>query len=172
MTLDDVLPHFQFSERHEIAVGAAPDPLAAVERVTYREVPLFRALLFAGSLGRTRLPADRPFLAHLTSGGFTVLSRTPDALVVGAVVRTGGAAGPVPLGDAPAAAFRAAEEPGCYKVAFDFRVRDGVLRTETRVLATDEETRRKFRWYWRLIRLPSGLIRAEWLRATRKRALA
>ena len=171
MRLDDVLPSWQFGEHHEIAVHTAPgDPVAAVERVTWREVPLFRALLVAGSLGRTRPPADRAFLGHLTSGGFTVLSRTPDALVVGAVVRVRGDRGPVPLGDDPAAAFRAADEPGCYKVAFDFRAHDGVLRTETRVLATDEDTRRRFRRYWRLIRVPSGLIRTEWLRAARRRA--
>ncbi|GGS36308.1 hypothetical protein [Actinokineospora fastidiosa] len=167
MRLDDVLPRWQFGEHHDIAFSGS---VAAVERVTWREVPLFRALLFAGSLGRTRMPADRPFLTQLTAGGFTVLSRSADALVVGAVVRVGDQTGPVPLGDDPAATFRAVDEPGHYKVAFDFRVQDGVLRTETRVLATDEDTRRRFRRYWRLIRIPSGLIRTEWLRAARRRS--
>lgn len=173
MSLDELLPRWHFGEHHALAAAGPGDVVAAVERVTWREVPLFRALLFAASLGRLRVPPDRPFLAHLTQGGFTVLARRPGELVIGAVVRTTAPAGAVPLGDDPetaAALFRAEDGPGHYKVAFDFRLVDGVVRTETRVLATDERTRRRFRRYWALIRLPSGLIRTEWLRATRKRA--
>ncbi|MFD1147729.1 hypothetical protein [Saccharothrix hoggarensis] len=172
--LDQVLPEWQFDERHELDARGDTDVLAAIERVTWSEVPLFRALLFLGSLGRTRMPPDRPFLADLTSGGFTVLGRGPDEVVIGAAVRTTDPAGSVALGSDPAEAaeiFRNVTDPGHYKVAFNFRRAGGAVRTETRVLATDEATRRRFTRYWLLIRLPSGLIRAEWLRAARRRAL-
>ncbi|GLZ32183.1 hypothetical protein Lesp02_43710 [Lentzea sp. NBRC 105346] len=175
MLLDEVLPRWQFDERHEVEVPGSVDVLGAIEQVTWAEVPLFRALLFAGSLGRVRMPSDRPFLTDLTSGGFTVLGRDASEVVIGSVVRMAGPAGSVPLGDTPVEAadrFRAVSGPGHYKVAFNFSLADGTVRTETRVLTTDDDTRRRFSLYWLLIRLPSGLIRAEWLRAARRRARA
>ncbi|MBC6447451.1 hypothetical protein [Actinokineospora xionganensis] len=171
--LDEMLPRWQFDERHELSVPGGAGLLDAVEQVTWSEVPLFRGLLFVASLGRTRMPPDRPFLTDLTSGGFTVLGRDATEVVIGSVVRMARPAGAVELGDAPAEAadrFRAAVGPGHYKVAFNFRLSGATVRTETRVLTTDEDTRRKFTRYWLLIRLPSGLIRAEWLRAARRRA--
>lgn len=171
--LDQVLPRWQFDERHEVDVPGGTDVLAAIEHVTWAEVPLFRALLFAASLGKARMPSDRPFLTDLTSGGFTVLGRDAREVVIGSVVRLSSPAGSVALGDEPdeaAARFRAVEGPGHYKVAFNFRLTAGTVHTETRVLTTDEDTRRRFTLYWLLIRLPSGLIRAEWLRAARRRA--
>jgi hypothetical protein len=52
----------------------------------------------------------------------------------------------------------------------DFRVDDGQLTTETRVLLTDEASRRAFARYWLLIRPFSGLIRRRWLAAVARRA--
>jgi hypothetical protein len=71
------------------------------------------------------------------------------------------------------AVFRDFAEPGYAKAAFNFRLepRGGrtLLWTETRVLATDERARRRFRRYWRLIHPGSAAIRVAWLRAIRKR---
>ncbi len=49
---------------------------------------------------------------------------------------------------------------------------DGTTRieTETLVAGTDLASTRKFRPYWALIRLPSGLIRRSWLAAIERRA--
>ncbi|MEP7335602.1 MAG: hypothetical protein ABI717_07460, partial [Actinomycetota bacterium] len=63
-------------------------------------------------------------------------------------------------------------EPGYAKMAFNFRLEDRVLSTETRVLLTDERSRKLFRRYWIVIRPFSGLIRREWLRAIARRAAA
>jgi hypothetical protein len=43
------------------------------------------------------------------------------------------------------------------------------LRTETRVLATDAASRRRFGRYWRVIRPGSALIRRTWLGAAKRR---
>ena len=51
-SLDEFLPVYEFSSRHEVAV--AGDPVRAdraLRDVTYGEVPLVRALLFARGLG-------------------------------------------------------------------------------------------------------------------------
>jgi hypothetical protein len=45
-----------------------------------------------------------------------------------------------------------------------------LLTTETRVLATDPASRRRFRRYWLVIRAGSGLTRRSWLRAAKRRA--
>jgi hypothetical protein len=60
-------------------------------------------------------------------------------------------------------------------MAFNFNVEDlgdgwSAVSTETRVLATDDFTRRGMGRYWRLIVPGSGLLRLQWLEAIKKRA--
>jgi hypothetical protein len=74
-----------------------------------------------------------------------------------------------------AAAFHAFDTRGNVKAVLSFTIEaraDGVtlLTTETRVLALDEESRRRFARYWLVIRPWSGLVRREWLGAIRRRA--
>jgi hypothetical protein len=70
--------------------------------------------------------------------------------------------------------FVAFAQPGWAKVATDFRLepeRGGTrISTETRVLATDVRARRAFTAYWIVIRVGSGLIRRDLLRAVARRA--
>ncbi|NUU23430.1 MAG: hypothetical protein HOV68_18250 [Streptomycetaceae bacterium] len=170
MRLDDVLPEWHFRERHTIEIDAFADTVfRAVEDVTWREVPAFRALMAARCFGRD--PATDPrILASMTKEGFAVLDRLDNELVVGALAKPHfGAQVPLPS-DLPSDAFRAFDKPGHIKVAFNFLRRGSTVSTETRVWATDEHTRRVFRAYWMVIRAPSGLIRRVWLRAVRERA--
>ena len=73
-----------------------------------------------------------------------------------------------------AAALRAWSQPGWIKVGMEFRLQSiplgTLLRTETRVLATDPRTRRAFAAYWLFIRAGSGAIRREVLRVVGHRA--
>lgn len=73
-----------------------------------------------------------------------------------------------------AAELRAFAAPGWVKVGYDFVLRaDGartLLSTETRVEATDARTGVLFGAYWTLIRLGSGLIRRDMLRAVARGA--
>ena len=70
----------------------------------------------------------------------------------------------------PAGYFAEFATPGWAKIVANFRVSEGELTTETRVLLTDERSRRAFGRYWLLIRPFSGLIRRRWLAAIVRRA--
>jgi len=167
--LDELMPVWRHRHRHRVRVAGPPRPmLPAVAAVTWAATPLFR-MLMAGRPGRRTPPPGGSTVLHtLTSRGFTLLHDGDDEVVFGAAVRVRVPVGPAELGAAPAEAFRAFHAPDHYKVAFNFRMADGRLSTETRVLATDPATARRFRRYWWLIRLPSGLIRREWLYAIRR----
>jgi hypothetical protein len=81
------------------------------------------------------------------------------------------AAGPTP------ASFKALTQPGFAKAVMNFSVEPqgpgiSLLRTETRVHATDAESRDGFARYWRVIAPGSLLIRHMWIRAIKVRAEA
>ena len=176
MRIDDLLPDWHFGERHSLTTPApAADLLAAVERVTWAQVPLMRALMRIRSAGRLRLGQNRTILEDMTGLGFTVLARTDDEVVAAAIGRpwspTGGRA--PRLGDQPDPRqfFVDFSDPGWAKMVTNFRAYAGELTTETRVLLTDDRSRSAFRRYWLLIRPFSGLIRRRWLAAIVHRAV-
>ncbi len=80
-----------------------------------------------------------------------------------------------PIAFPDADAFIDFDEPGHAKVvarldAIDLGDGTTRLETETLVAGTDPASTRRFRPYWALIRLPSGLIRRSWLAAIDRRA--
>jgi hypothetical protein len=180
--LDGLFPRYDFSERHRIRIAAGP---AAVDRAlrtfTLGETPIARALMTVRALpallsGRrlTWPRSDEPFFARTLGPSRVLLADRPGYRVVGL-------AGPmwalrgrlVRFEDAPA--FEAFDAPGNVKAVLAFAITaagdDGTqLATETRVLAMDPDSRRRFARYWFVIRPWSGLIRREWLRAIRRRA--
>jgi hypothetical protein len=181
--LDEIVPRWQFAERHATRVRAAP---AAVERavrsVTAREIGLFRLLTWIrnprlpGSAAPASIlaaPPDEAILDVALRSGFVQLAASPDELVFGTiVVAPPGARSPL-----PAARYRDLVEPGWAKAVMNFRwYDDGAgwtrLETETRVFATDAASRRRFALYWRTIYPGSSLIRRTWLAAIRRRAEA
>ena len=176
MRIDDLLADWHVRERHHVATtaAAAADLLAAVEQVTWAEVPVMRVLMRVRSAGRLRLGPDRPILEDMARLGFTMLARTGNELVAAAIGRPwspAGGRGPR-LADQldPARFFVDFSAPGWAKMITNFRVSAGELTTETRVLLTDERSRRAFRRYWLVIRPFSGLIRRRWLAAIVRRA--
>lgn len=154
----------------------------AVREITPRDAPIFRLLMALRSLPSRlggdrsfRLAMDEPLLDQFLAAGFAVLALDPEEeLVVGTIARFWEVRG------ARAAAFRGPEgfarfdTPGFAKAALDLVLEERgsgtLLRTETRILATDEPSRRSFARYWALIRWGSGTIRREWLAATKRRA--
>jgi hypothetical protein len=178
MRLDDVLPEFDFVERHVVALPVAPGvALAAVKAATPGEMMLVRILFALRSLpalvvrGR-RLPAaaDRPLVEQMIEFGFVPLCDDEDELVVGYVGQPWRLTGGAPPHLSSAEEWRAFREPGFVKAAMNFRADGSSLTTETRVQATDPRSRRRFARYWRVIRPGSGLIRRSWLRAAKRRA--
>jgi hypothetical protein len=107
-----------------------------------------------------------------TRFGFVWLADEPPwEIVIGAVV----CCRPVKLESA--ADFRSLAQPGFAKAGMSFRIDDvgsGYCRvtTETRILATDGASRRRFGLYWSLIYPGSSIIRFGWLAAIRRRAEA
>jgi hypothetical protein len=180
--LDEALPAYDFRERHARHVAASPDRVdEAVRAVTIGDMPLAR-VLFALRAAPARLigravrprPTDAPLLGYVLRFGFGLLGdERGDEVVVGMIGQPWKlVAGESRRFERPAE-FLAFAEPGFVKAAMNFRFEaQGAgtrLTTETRVLATDPHSRRRFRRYWLVIRPGSGLIRRSWLRAAERR---
>lgn len=183
MLLDDVMPVYDVSESHRTVVDAPPERVyAALWKITLRDLPLARLLLAIRSLPalvsrRGRSPSgEKGLIAGMLDRGFILLAEEPGReLVVGTIGRFWKALPPRAPTIGDAREFLTFDELTFAKAAMNFHLA-GVggrteLTTETRVLTTDPDARRKFRRYWFLIRPGSGAIRRAVLRAVRRRTL-
>jgi hypothetical protein len=183
--LDQVLPHFDASERHGIVVAAPPEVVFdAVKDVTVRDVRLLTPLMALRGLPRLvkrrrrlrRLPSSDPLIGRLLEAGFVQLGERPGAeIAVGAVGRFWRPADNRPVAVPTRDEFLSFSEPGYAKAVMAFLVRpegDGSrIVTETRIVGTSPDATKAFLRYWRLIRPASGAIRRSWLVAIRRRAV-
>ncbi|MGY1826631.1 MULTISPECIES: hypothetical protein [unclassified Blastococcus] len=179
MELDDVLPRPEHVTRQARWIAAEPavvwDALHAV-RLSRLPVTLvlgaarFLPVVLSGrGLGQLH---DRPFLDALPVP--LLDAEAPSSVVFGGPLQAwrldGGDDGPVLDADG----FRRFTQRGWVKAAIDFRLTprgSGTeLSSETRVMATDAVTRRRFDRYWRLIRPGSSAVRWEVLTAVELRA--
>jgi hypothetical protein len=166
--LSEVLPEYDFRERHARRIDAPPERVfAAVRELSADDTPAVRLLFRLRGL---RGDTARPIFDQMERFGFEILAEEPGReLVVAAIGQPwklrGGAR---PRG----VDFRTFAEPGYAKMALNWRLVDGTLTTETRVQLTDGTARRSFRRYWLLVRPFSGLIRRAWLRAIARRAIS
>ena len=156
-SLDAYLPTYEFSTRHEVAVEAdAADADKALREVTFGDVPLVRALVFARGLGVAR---ERQKVLETLSRRGTVLEDIPGEGLILSLE-----------GQFWRLRWRGPEPPATVLLAF--LAGQGGLATETRVHVPDPDSRRKFRMYWLVVRPFSGLIRMLVLRAAKRRAEA
>jgi hypothetical protein len=157
--IDRILPRWDARHHHAVAIeGDRERALAAVLSVpaapdrVVRALLRLRGLVPGGTIGEL-----------LVASGFQTLVATPAEHVFGGRGRPWRAGGRMlPL------------EPvlsSTVAIAVSLRAAPGVLETETRIAAADEEARAAFLRYWRVVAPFSGLIRRRWLRAAR-RALA
>ena len=106
--------------------------------------------------------------------GWGVLAEEPGhEIVMGAVTRPWN--GNVVFRGLPPDEFAAFNEPDYVKIVWTLRadaVSDttSIARTETRAIATDAESRRKFRWYWARFSPGIVLIRELSLRLVKREA--
>ena len=175
--LAEFAPVWQFREVHRLLIEAAPERVyRAIKTVTARDIRFFRALTWLRRLGRpgplgVLNPApDLPLLEVATQSGFLLLADEPGReVVVGTVV----IAPPGAARSVTAEQYRKLAGSGWAKATMNFLIeRRGagcLVTTETRVQATDDRTRRRFRVYWTLIYPGSTLIRRMWLRAIKRR---
>jgi hypothetical protein len=164
MRLDLFIPRWDMHEVHTLRLDADTDRvMAAVAAVTWSEAWLARVL---PRLVGNKQPADRPIIDSF--GGLDgALDRQLDEFVFGAIDPMSGNSPTIKSLSAPD--YRSFSEPGHAKIAFNFRYDAGILSTETRIAVTDTTSRLKFRLYWALIRIGSGLTRISMLRAIRRR---
>jgi hypothetical protein len=168
--IDGVMPAYDRREVHRRRVGAPPAAVwRAVREVETGELKLASALMSMRSLGRGGFRPG-PVLRTFERMGFAILGEEPGReLLIGGIGRFWSPSGGLRKVDS-GEGFAAFDEPGYAKTAFDFRLEDGVLSTETRIMGTDARASRLFGLYWLAIRPGSGLIRREWLRAIDRRA--
>jgi hypothetical protein len=181
--LDEALPEYDFRERHARSIAAPPERVdEAVRAVTIADMPLAR-LLFALRAAPAKLrrkatrfgEVDVPLLGLALDVAFGPLGDKPgDEVVIGMIGQPWKLAGGESRRFERSEEFTAFAEPGFVKAAMNFRFEpqgEGTrLTTETRVLATDPLSRRRFRRYWLVIRAGSGLTRRSWLSAAKRRA--
>jgi hypothetical protein len=144
---------YEVATRHSISVDAdAAAADRALRTVTFGDVPIVRALIFARGLG---LPRREEEVFAAMARRASVVEDAPGRLTFrleGRFWRLRGG------GSEPAAT-----------ATIDFRAERGVLSTETHV-RVPADSQRRFRRYWFVVRPFSGLIRRQVLCAAKRRA--
>ncbi len=175
--LDDIMPEYQFNERHSARIHARIDQvMEATRQATFSDMKSLATLLkiraAALRINYTNdVFQDKRILDMFSASGYLIGGSEREIVMCGgANVRASR-----PIGVRTLREFADYREPGAVKMAFDFNVEDAgggwsKISAETRVVATDELTRRGMGRYWRLIVPGSGLLRLQWLEGIKKRA--
>lgn len=182
MLIDNFAPNPDTVETHRIVIDAPPE-------IVYRALwtadlggsALIKGLLALRSLpqfiasGFRSLPRNQKVtLQTIIDSGFGILGETPNKEIVlgvtGRFWRPTGNLSPFNLSD-----FDRPVPAGLARGIWNFSLTEEnkaqtTLRTETRVICGDAGSRRKFRFYWVIVRPFSGLIRLIMLRRVRKTA--
>jgi hypothetical protein len=177
--LDAFMPDYEVVERHHIEVAApAGVTLAAAREMDLLGAPLVRAI-FRGRemlLGADPDGEQRPkgLLALTQSLGWRVLAEVPGREVVVGAATKPWEANPV-FHSVGAAHFAGFDAPGYVKILWTLRAdpvspAESIFRTETRVLATDPDSRAKFRRYWAWLSPGIVLIRRMMLASVKAEA--
>ena len=145
---------YEVATRHAVAVDADSATVdRALREVTFGDVPLVRALVFARGLG---LPGRDQRVVDAMKRRATVVEDVPGE---GITFRLEGQFWRLRGRGVEAAA----------SATVGFRAERGLLSTETRVRVPSTSERR-FRRYWFVVRPFSGIIRTRVLRAAKRRA--
>jgi hypothetical protein len=157
----------------------------AIRMLTPRDLTITRTLIALRALpgalfGRGEahpaagLDGSRPLVEQFEEAGFRVLvEQRPRLLLAGAAGQPWRLGGGESFSPRTLRELREFGEPGFVKIALTFEVADsgvGVsVSTETRVEPTDTSAARAFGRYWTVIRLGSQVVRADMLRAVKRR---
>ncbi|HXE56701.1 MAG TPA: hypothetical protein VNK43_01760 [Gemmatimonadales bacterium] len=179
--IDEFLPSYDVTERHEVDVRAPVERVfGAVRSLDLRGSLITRWLFLLRGLPALLDARGRRgrglglTLEGLLENGFILLGERPNReLLLGVVGKFWRPTGDIQRLDADG--FRRFDTPGYAKAVWNFTVAPGApavsrLATETRVQCLDESSRRKFRQYWLLIEPFSGLIRKEAVEAIKRKS--
>jgi hypothetical protein len=175
--LDDVMPEYQFFERHSARIHARPEQvMQAIRQSTFGDMKSLVTLLKirGAALGIHDTGVflqDRRVIEAFSASGYLFGGSEHEIAIFG-VWNVRANRRPEVRNLQEFADYR---EQGAVKMAFDFNVEDvgsewSTITTETRILALDDVTRRGMGRYWRLIVPGSGLLRLQWLDGIKKRA--
>jgi hypothetical protein len=176
--LDDIMPEYQFSEKHWVRIHTQPgQAMKAVRESTWGDLKALVTLLkIRGAVLRTPYQETgafatdkRIFDVSAASGPVLGGSDHEIAMAWGADVQ---AKRPLPVRTLQE--FADYRQPGAIKICMDFNVEDAsggwsTVTGETRVLALNESPR-GLAIYWRLMVPGSGLLRRQWLESIKRRA--
>jgi hypothetical protein len=176
--LDRFMPRYDVVERHHIHVAAPADvTFAASMDMDLEDSAVVRAI-FKGReilLGADAANVGTHGLVATTKAlGWRVLAERPGReLVMGAVTQPWKAN--VEFRGLPPEEFAEFDRPGFVKIAWTLRAdpvgeTHSIARTETRAIATDRISRRRFRWYWARFSAGIVLIRDLSIRLVKKEA--
>lgn len=175
MMLDDFMPGYDFSEKHETNIRASAEKVyAAVNSTDFSESWIIGGLLTLRGLGRRS--AKTLTLRDMTKDGFAVLGEKRDEKILlglaGKFWTLSGCLQNINVDN-----FREFDTKGYAKAVWNFALTEIgkgeiLLETETRVKCLDKESLASFRFYWRFIQPFSGLIRQEMLRLIKQKAEA
>jgi len=188
-SLDVWMPEYVVRSAHQIDVRAAPEVVYRTLRATdFGRNPVVIVLMavrgipallrsprraFAVWRGARRRPKAQ-VTGSLLAGHFTLLAEQPPSdITFGLTGRFWTLTGQ--LAPTERAGFRDPLPAGLARAAWTLHVEPlgparTRLSTETRVACADDETRRSFRRYWRLISVGSGVIRMALLRQVKREA--
>jgi hypothetical protein len=185
LLLDQFLPSYDYAVVHaQVFRTPAVRCSSAASELDLFQAPLIRALIdiralpqrVAGTLrglGAAATPASsrRTFrFRDMVGLGWILLGETPGVeMVLGQVSRPSKGVATSARAPTTAEQFMAFGEPGFAKIAASLRTvphgnDSSILTMETRVVLTDDESRRRFRRYWLVIGPFSSLIRRMALR--------
>lgn len=171
--LDRFMPTYEIVERHHTTIEAPVGiTLAAASEQDLMSNPVIRTIFLTRALVLGSTPEVRPLphqlLPLVRSIGWRVLAENGDReIIVGAVTQPWEA--DVTFHGLNPDAFAAFHDPGFVKIAWSLRADPlgpdrSVFRTETRAIATDPDSRAKFRRYWAFVAPGIWLIRRASLR--------
>ena len=174
MLIDEFLPVYDFSERHEIKIRAsAENVFEAVNSTKFTDSWLIWGLFALRGLCWSQ-PSPELTLRDMTRRSFTILGEKPDEeILLGLAGKFWTLFGSLQKVDA--GNFKEFNKQGFAKAVWNFSLaasRDGetLLKTETRIQCLDEDSRQSFALYWTVVKLFSGLIRTEMLRLIKEKA--
>ena len=175
--IDKYMPEYHTRDFHELRVEAEAEAAYDVLRSLDLERSwLVRAIFAIRALPARIMGVARPrqaygtFLEQALDLGWVILEEVPGQELVAAAVTQPWAAN-VEFRGLPPEEFMRFAEPGFTKIVWALAARratggESILSMETRVLATDPASRRKFRRYWFVV--SPGVISWVALRAARR----
>jgi hypothetical protein len=185
MLLDEFMPEYDVHEIHAIQIHAPPARIyAAIHEVSVSDLGVANGLVFLRSLPsllRGKAPpssrrTSKPLFKLSPNSNFFLLAEEPSReLVIGFVGKFWKPAGREWHRCSGSEEFVEFDDPDFAKAAWNLyidREADGWCRlsTETRVLGTDPQARRKFKAYWSVIYPGSAYLRRVLLKAIKRRA--